>query len=99
MSLLIILQRLVDEWISYVAAKESVQLDQSAFRYEDVKVPRQNDAVNCGVFVLKHMLYTLDNMHLNTDLCSMNQHREKWAADMLRGKLDHVIPFEIVVDK
>jgi Ulp1 family protease len=92
------LQECAHYWIIHEAAKVNVKLDRSTFCYEDVKVPGQRDGVKCGVFVLKHILYTLDNLHLDTDLCSMNQHREKWAVDMLRGRMEHVIPHEFAID-
>ena len=87
------------DWIIYEAVKMNIKLDHSAFHYQDVQVPCQHDTVNCGVFVLKHILYTLDNMYLNTDLCSMNHHRQKWCVDILRGRMEHVFPPEIAIDQ
>jgi Ulp1 family protease len=83
-------------WIVLEAQEKGVVLDPNTFEYQDVDVPHQEDSVNCGLCVLKHILFTLDNMLLDTDSCSMNIHRTKWTLDLLRGRIDHLIPREML---
>jgi hypothetical protein len=79
------------DWIILEGLKKGIALDYSNFYYQDFDVPQQDDAVNCGVHMLNNMLKTLDNMLLDADKCTMNHHRAKWSADLLRGRIDHLI--------
>jgi hypothetical protein len=57
---------------------------------------KQSNAVDCGVNMLRGMLYACDDME--TTFVDMNCERLRWASDILEGKIQGLIDVDTAID-